>query len=108
MLVRDVQYHKLTTEHLQVLLTYCEEDLHDHTRQSTAFSVLKVLMRYECIYDAVCVRVFVCVCECVPLYVLCVSLLVYVSAYFICWNWRWDKRLKKGEINFDLRSSTVT
>ena len=65
MLVRDVQYHKLTTEHLQVLLTYCEEDLHDHTRQSTAFSVLKVLMRYECIYDAVCVRVFVCVCVCV-------------------------------------------
>ena len=53
-LVRDVQYHKLTTEHLQVLLTYCEEDLHDHTRQSTAFSVLKVLMRYVCVCVCVC------------------------------------------------------
>ncbi|XP_076467049.1 small subunit processome component 20 homolog [Babylonia areolata] len=44
-LVRDVKYHKLTNEHLQVLLTYCEEDIHDHTRQSTAFSVIKAILK---------------------------------------------------------------
>ncbi|KAK7107774.1 small subunit processome component 20 homolog [Littorina saxatilis] len=46
-LVRDVKYYKLTTEHLQVLLTFCEEDIHDHTRQSTAFSVLKAILKRQ-------------------------------------------------------------
>ncbi|KAK7480717.1 hypothetical protein BaRGS_00028085, partial [Batillaria attramentaria] len=39
-LVREVKYYKLSAEHLQVLLTFCEEDIHDHTRQSTAFSAI--------------------------------------------------------------------
>ena len=42
MLVRDVKYYKIETSQLQVLLTFCEEDLHDYNRQSTAFSLLKV------------------------------------------------------------------
>ncbi|KAL8599182.1 hypothetical protein ACOMHN_007898 [Nucella lapillus] len=44
-LVRDVRYYKLTKEHLQVLLTYCEEDIHDSTRQTTAFSVIKAIVK---------------------------------------------------------------
>nr|KAG5694862.1 hypothetical protein BaRGS_028790 [Batillaria attramentaria] len=44
-LVREVKYYKLSAEHLQVLLTFCEEDIHDHTRQSTAFSVLKAILQ---------------------------------------------------------------
>ena len=41
-LVRDVKYYKIETSQLQVLMTFCEEDLHDYNRQSTAFSLLKV------------------------------------------------------------------
>ena len=43
-LVRDVKQHKLSPDQLQVLLTFCEEDLHDYTRQSTAFSLLKAVV----------------------------------------------------------------
>ena len=42
-LVRDVKYYKIDSAQLQVLLTFCEEDLHDYNRQSTAFSLLKVI-----------------------------------------------------------------
>ena len=42
MLVRDVDYHTIKMEELKVLLTYAEQDIHDHTRQATAFSLLKV------------------------------------------------------------------
>lgn len=41
-LVRDVKMYKLEETQLQVLLTFCEEDLYDYNRQSTAFSLLKV------------------------------------------------------------------
>lgn len=41
-LVRDVKIYKLEQTQLQVLLTFCEEDLYDYNRQSTAFSLLKV------------------------------------------------------------------
>ena len=41
-LVRDIKYHSISTEQLQVLLGYVEQDIHDHTRQATAFSLLKV------------------------------------------------------------------
>ena len=41
-LVRDVQYHTITTDQLRVLLLYVEEDIHDSSRQATAFSLLKV------------------------------------------------------------------
>ena len=42
MLVRDVKQHTIDEKQLQVLLTYAEEDMHDHTRQATAFGLLKV------------------------------------------------------------------
>lgn len=41
-LVRDVDYHTISTSQLQVLLVYCEQDMHDFTRQATAFTLLKV------------------------------------------------------------------
>ena len=41
-LVRDIKYHSISTEQLQVLLGYVEQDVHDYTRQATAFSLLKV------------------------------------------------------------------
>lgn len=43
-LVRDVPYHQITEQQLQVLLTYCEEDLYSHARQSTAFSLVKAIL----------------------------------------------------------------
>ena len=43
-LVRHVKFHKIEMSQLQVLLTFCEEDLHDYNRQSTAFTLLKVLI----------------------------------------------------------------
>ena len=42
--VRDLKYHTISTEQLQVLLTYAEEDIHDHTRQGTAFGLLKAIV----------------------------------------------------------------
>ena len=42
MLVRDVQYHLIDSKQLQVLLGYAEQDIHDYTRQATAFTLLKV------------------------------------------------------------------
>ncbi|XP_071791922.1 small subunit processome component 20 homolog isoform X2 [Asterias amurensis] len=43
-LVRDVKQHTIDEKQLQVLLTYAEEDMHDHTRQATAFGLLKAIM----------------------------------------------------------------
>jgi hypothetical protein len=41
-LVRDVKDHEIDENQLHVLLTFCEEDLYDHNRQSTAFSLFRV------------------------------------------------------------------
>ncbi|XP_038061553.1 small subunit processome component 20 homolog isoform X2 [Patiria miniata] len=43
-LVRDVKQHMIDEKQLQVLLTYAEEDMHDHTRQATAFGLLKAIL----------------------------------------------------------------
>ncbi|XP_063423263.1 small subunit processome component 20 homolog isoform X1 [Mytilus trossulus] len=43
-LVRDVQYYDIDQNQLQILLTFCEEDLYDHNRQSTAFSLFKAIL----------------------------------------------------------------
>ncbi|XP_060070430.1 small subunit processome component 20 homolog [Ylistrum balloti] len=43
-LVRDVECYKINSEQLQVLLGFCEEDLHDYHRQSTAFSLLRAIL----------------------------------------------------------------
>ena len=51
-LVRDVKMYKLEETQLQVLLTFCEEDLYDYNRQSTAFSLLKV--QYWCTLSSDC------------------------------------------------------
>jgi len=48
-LVRDVKFHLIENKELQVLLGFCEEDLYDHNRQSTAFTLLKVRVIYLCI-----------------------------------------------------------
>lgn len=42
--VRDVKYHTISTDQLQVLLTYAEQDIHDFTRRSTAFGLLKAII----------------------------------------------------------------
>ncbi|CAL1546796.1 unnamed protein product [Lymnaea stagnalis] len=43
-LVRDVSYYQITTDQLQVLLTYCEEDLYNYSRQSTAFNLVRAIL----------------------------------------------------------------
>ncbi|XP_067674264.1 small subunit processome component 20 homolog [Haliotis asinina] len=43
-LVRDVDFYQVDTEQLQVLLTFCEQDLLDHTRQSTGFNLLWAIL----------------------------------------------------------------
>lgn len=43
-LVRDVQYYTLDTNQLKILLLYVEQDMHDHDRQATAFSLLKAIV----------------------------------------------------------------
>ncbi|XP_066256541.1 small subunit processome component 20 homolog [Euwallacea similis] len=43
-LVRDVQYYTVDTNQLKVLLLYVEQDMHDHDRQATAFSLLKAII----------------------------------------------------------------
>ncbi|XP_033113828.1 small subunit processome component 20 homolog isoform X2 [Anneissia japonica] len=43
-LVHDGKGQQITDEQLQVLLSYVEEDIHDHTRQATAFSLLKAIL----------------------------------------------------------------
>ncbi|XP_064596875.1 small subunit processome component 20 homolog [Liolophura sinensis] len=43
-LVRDVKLYKLGTDQLKVLLSFCEEDIHDFNRQGTAFTLLKAIL----------------------------------------------------------------
>ncbi|KAH9508651.1 U3 snoRNP protein [Bulinus truncatus] len=43
-LVRDADYYQVTTDQLQVLLTYCEEDLYNYSRQSTAFNLVRAIL----------------------------------------------------------------
>ncbi|XP_031438174.1 small subunit processome component 20 homolog isoform X1 [Clupea harengus] len=43
-LVKSVTKHQITDTQLQVLLGYAEEDIYDHTRQATAFGLLKAIL----------------------------------------------------------------
>ncbi|XP_048124200.1 small subunit processome component 20 homolog [Alosa alosa] len=43
-LVKSVTKHEITDTQLQVLLGYAEEDIYDHTRQATAFGLLKAIL----------------------------------------------------------------
>ncbi|XP_005089362.1 small subunit processome component 20 homolog isoform X2 [Aplysia californica] len=43
-LVRDVTFHQISRDQLQVLLTYCEEDLYNYSRQSTAFNLIRAIL----------------------------------------------------------------
>ncbi|XP_023930047.1 small subunit processome component 20 homolog [Lingula anatina] len=43
-LVRDVKFHSVDTNQLQILLGYVEEDMHDFNRQATAFGLLKAIL----------------------------------------------------------------
>ncbi|XP_075229923.1 small subunit processome component 20 homolog [Lycorma delicatula] len=43
-IVRDVKCYKLENDQLQALLLYCEQDIHDHSRQATAFTLLKAIL----------------------------------------------------------------
>lgn len=43
-LVRDVKYYTIDTNQLKALLLYAEQDMHDHDRQATAFSLLKAII----------------------------------------------------------------
>lgn len=43
-LLRDVKDHTLLPEQLATLLLYVEQDLHDHSRQASAFLVLKAIL----------------------------------------------------------------
>ena len=42
MIIRDFKQYTVAEKHLQVLLGFVEEDIHDHTKQGTAFPLLKV------------------------------------------------------------------
>ena len=41
-IIRDFKQYTVTEKHLQALLGFVEEDIHDHTKQGTAFPLLKV------------------------------------------------------------------
>lgn len=40
--IRDFKQFTVAEKHLEVLLGFVEEDIHDHTKQGTAFPLLKV------------------------------------------------------------------
>lgn len=42
--MRDVKYFILDVDQLKTLLLYTEQDLHNHDRQATAFSLLKAII----------------------------------------------------------------
>jgi U3 small nucleolar RNA-associated protein 20 len=48
-LIRDVKYHTIDTEQLKILLLYAEQDMHDHDRQATGFSLLKAIISRQLI-----------------------------------------------------------
>ena len=41
-IIRDFKQFTVAEKYLQVLLGFVEEDIHDHTKQGTAFPLLKV------------------------------------------------------------------
>lgn len=43
-IIRDFNQYTVAEKHLQVLLGFVEEDIHDHTRQGTAFPLLKAIL----------------------------------------------------------------
>jgi len=43
-IIRDFQKYTVAEKHLQVLLGFVEEDIHDHTKQGTAFPLLKAIL----------------------------------------------------------------
>lgn len=43
-LVREINYYNVKPEQLQVLVMYCEEDICDYTRQSSAFTLIKAIL----------------------------------------------------------------
>ncbi|KAG8313354.1 U3 snoRNP protein [Homalodisca vitripennis] len=42
--VRDVKLHQLTRQQQRTLLQYCEQDVHNYSRQTLAFSLLKAIL----------------------------------------------------------------
>lgn len=50
-IVRNVTFHKISTEQLKVLLVYAEADIMDHTRHATAFSLIKAIIHRRLICD---------------------------------------------------------
>lgn len=43
-LVRDVKYHQLSKVQQRTLILYCEQDIHNYSRQAIAFSLLKAIL----------------------------------------------------------------
>ena len=68
-MVRDIQYHSINTKQLQVLLGYAEQDIHDYSRQATAFSLLKVRLQLCSVRKLRCVCIYF-MCPWLRLYVL--------------------------------------
>ena len=50
--VRDYHKHSISEEELRLLLSFVDEDVHDYTRHSTAFPLLKV-MQLSCLSTVV-------------------------------------------------------
>lgn len=44
-ILRDVSYHEIDSDQLKILLLYAEQDVYDTSRQATAFTLLKVILR---------------------------------------------------------------
>ena len=44
-LIRETNYHGITSEQLKILLLYTEQDIYDTTRQATAFSLLRTILK---------------------------------------------------------------
>ena len=50
-IIRDFKQYTVAEKHLQVLLGFVEEDIHDHTKQGTAFPLLKVSASWGTVQD---------------------------------------------------------
>lgn len=44
-LIRETDYHGITVEQLKILLLYTEQDIYDTTRQATAFTLLRTILK---------------------------------------------------------------
>ena len=53
MILRDFKKQDVSEDELTVLLSFVEEDIHDHQRQSTAFPLLKVNHIVTCLMCSV-------------------------------------------------------